>query len=173
MVALVIADATISSDGRYRYRLSRSWTDGPRMLFVMLNPSTADASVDDPTIRRCVRFAEREGCGSLEVVNLFGLRSSSPRALLEAVVDPVGADNLRHVRDAGELATGGVVVAWGAHPLATRQRVTATLSALFERSPALGVRALGTTSSGAPKHPLARGRHRIPDDAPLVAWRSR
>lgn len=71
--------ATISECGRYRYRLTRRFADGPCATFVMLNPSTADETIDDPTIRRCRNFAIREGCGGLVVVNLFAYRATDPR----------------------------------------------------------------------------------------------
>jgi hypothetical protein len=81
--------ATLSDCGRYRYRLWRRWADGPTVLFVMLNPSTADADVDDPTIRRCIGFARSWGAGALEVVNLYAWRATQP-AELKAAVGPVG-----------------------------------------------------------------------------------
>ncbi|TMF61888.1 MAG: DUF1643 domain-containing protein, partial [Chloroflexi bacterium] len=70
-----VRGATFSADRRYRYRLWRRW-DGARpvVAFVMLNPSTADARRDDPTIRRCIGFAKSWGFGGVEVVNLFAYR---------------------------------------------------------------------------------------------------
>lgn len=160
----MIGDATISEDGRYRYRLSRRWGPGPTMLFALLNPSTADGTAADPTLRRCIGFAAREGCEALEIVNPFALRASRPAKLLEAD-DPVGPENLEHLRRAGAVATGGVVLGWGAHPIMTRAIVARTLEAIYARTPALGPRCLGVTKSGAPRHPLyVRG------DAPLVPW---
>ena len=70
--------AIISPCGRYRYRLDRRWGDGRTMGFIMLNPSTADAENDDPTIRRCIGFAKREGCDAIAVVNLYALREGRP-----------------------------------------------------------------------------------------------
>ena len=97
---------------RYRYRLSRTWDPtGPVVAFVMLNPSTADAEVLDPTVRRCVGFARGWGFGSLEVVNLFAFRATDPRDLLRAAA-PVGAANDRAILDAAS-AADRVVVAWG------------------------------------------------------------
>jgi hypothetical protein len=155
--------ATISPNGRYRYLLGRRLADdGGRMLFVMLNPSTADADTDDATIRRCVGYARREGCGILEVVNLFAWRTVSPGELA-TVVDPVGPDNDRHIREAAARA-GPVVVAWGNPPFRlTRAAERAALVAgMLDRYWPL---ALGTTSTGQPVHPL---RQRA--DAPLRPW---
>src|SRR5438105_250311 len=74
--------AWFSPDKQYRYLLTRSWDHIPQaMTWIMLNPSTADAFRDDPTIRRCISFARREGCGSIRVVNLFALRATDPRDL--------------------------------------------------------------------------------------------
>lgn len=87
------SDAVISDDGLYRYLLERHWDDTTSSCtFVMLNPSTADALVDDPTIRRCVGFAKSFGCGSLRVVNLYAYRATKP-AELWTVDDPVGPAN--------------------------------------------------------------------------------
>lgn len=68
--------AEISECGTYRYTLTRKWGEGRKCVFIMLNPSTADATKDDRTIRRCIGFAKREGCGSLTVVNLYAYRAT-------------------------------------------------------------------------------------------------
>src|SRR5882757_2226662 len=74
-------DAVISDCGKYRYLLRRTWDHSkPRTLFVMLNPSTADAEIDDATIRSCIRLSKEMGYGSFEVVNIFGLRATDPKA---------------------------------------------------------------------------------------------
>lgn len=154
--------AVLSDCGRYRYTLTRRWAPGAPMLFVMLNPSTADASMDDPTIRRCIGFAKREGCGALEVVNLFAFRATDPAALSTAT-DPIGPDNDRHIVEAA--VRGGVIVAaWGASvPAALRTR-PAQVGRLL-RETRLRLWCLGMTSGGAPRHPLyVRG------DAALVPW---
>ena len=75
------SSAVLSECGLYRYRLDRRWADGPTCGFIMLNPSTADAEVDDPTIRRCIGFAKREACGALIVVNIYPLRATKPADL--------------------------------------------------------------------------------------------
>lgn len=142
--------AIVSDCGLYRYQLWRRWAHGPEMVFVMLNPSRADSVVDDPTLRRCIGFAKREGAGGLKVVNLFAYRSTSPKALARAE-DPIGPENDQHLCLA--LATpsdgewGMVVAAWGANPIApSRAPVVHQLRAsLF---------CLGRTACGAPRHPL-------------------
>jgi len=109
--------AVISDCGTYRYALARYWGPGPELAFVMLNPSTADASVDDPTIRRCMGFARRENLGGIVVANLFALRATDPSALKASHVFAFGAGNydaLTNVAlDAAESHLP-VVCAWGA-----------------------------------------------------------
>lgn len=81
--------ALLSGCGTYRYRLWRRWADGPKVLFIMLNPSTADANVDDQTIKKCIGFASGWGAGSIDVVNLYAYRATKPHDLRTAV-GPVG-----------------------------------------------------------------------------------
>lgn len=134
-------------DGEYRYRLSRTWDVGkPTLAWVMLNPSTADATEDDPTIRRCLGYSKDWGFGSLVVGNLFALRTKDPSDLRDHP-DPVGPENeeyLQAIVDEAEL----VVAAWGANgSLASRGReVAAALNA--------DLHALDTTQAGHPVHPL-------------------
>lgn len=143
-------DAVISDCGRYRYLLRRSWDyDRPRCLYVMLNPSTADAEVDDATIRSCTRLAKGFGYGSFEVINLFGLRATDPAELAKAD-DPIGPRNA-DVGDAAINRCDIVICAWGAHPIAER-RAHNMKSWVRGWKPA--AYCLGTTKSGAPKHPL-------------------
>lgn len=132
---------------RYRYLLRRTWGSGPRVAFVMLNPNTADAVNDDPSIRRCVGFARRWGFRSADVVNLFAYRTRDPRELARAA-DPVGPENDRYVRQAVARAEL-VVCAWGATTLA-RGRAAAFRDALAGRP----AQCLGRTKAGAPRHPL-------------------
>lgn len=149
--------ATLSDCGAYRYDLTRRWAPGPTALFVMLNPSTADADLDDPTIRRCVSFADREGCGKLAVVNLYALRSSKPAALLEHP-DPVGPRNAATIRRwlAGP-GTQLVVAAWGAFctsPAARRSGVARLHVEQLAADAGRNLLCLGHTKAGAPRHPL-------------------
>jgi hypothetical protein len=165
--------AEISADGRYRYTLEREWMTGEgTCLFVMLNPSTADATEDDPTIRRCVKFAQRWGYQRLAVGNLYAFRATDPDDLWKPD-GPVGeypccAGGDRHNRNdhhIEELAAEAdrVVVAWGANPGPIEWRRARVLEILAQ-SHGAPVLCLGTTANGSPTHPLARGRHRVPDD---------
>jgi hypothetical protein len=143
-------DAVISDCGRYRYLLRRTWdARRPRVLFVMLNPSSADAEIDDPTIRSCIRLSKSLGYGSFEVVNLFAFRSTQPDELQRAA-DPIGPNNDASIERA--IARCDLhVCAWGAHPMAER-RATRVRQLIRSHRPA--VFCLGKTKAGAPKHPL-------------------
>lgn len=145
--------ATFDGTGAYRYHLWREWDASlPPVTFVMLNPSTADAEGDDPTIRRCTGFARSWGYGRLHVVNLFAYRATSPRDLF-SVADPVGRDNEAWVRRAS--AATGVVVGWGNHG---RRMDPGTLRDL---APARAW-CLGVTAMGQPRHPLYVAATRLP-----------
>jgi hypothetical protein len=150
--------AIFDRSGRYRYRLWRRWGAGERVGFVMLNPSTADAERDDPTIRRCTGFARTWGFGSMVVVNLFALRSPDP-ARLRRAREPVGRDNDRHIIEAAG-ACDVVVLAWGMHGR-LRDRDRAVLDLLAGQA----LRCLGQTRAGQPRHPLY-----LPRAARLTAW---
>lgn len=156
--------AVISPCGTYRYQLGRRWGEGAAMLFVMLNPSTADAEIDDPTIRRCVGFAKREGLAGIDVMNLFAFRSPSPSEMRRAA-DPVGPDNddfLARMFLAASAWGAPVVAAWGAHGF--HKGRDAKVYALAKGQGVL-MQCLGVTNGGAPKHPLY-----LPADAPLIEW---
>jgi hypothetical protein len=121
----------------------------------MLNPSTADATVDDPTIRKCIGFSRRWRCGVLRVVNLFAFRTTDPRCL-KTVTDPVGPENLRWILRSVEAAERSrerstVVCAWGAH--GTHQNQDAAILRLLKRR-TIRLVALGRTKDGQPRHPL-------------------
>lgn len=146
-----LAAAVLNANRTHRYLLSRIWNTGrPPLGFVMLNPSTADAHVDDRTIGRCTAFARREKAGGLLVVNLFALRATQPRPALTEADDPVGPYNDSFIRHAAG-ACETLVVAWGSHGTLNRRgrRVT---DLLWDQGVAL--RCLGTTGSGQPRHPL-------------------
>lgn len=147
----VMADATFSACHRYRYSLTRFWEEGRHVLWVMLNPSTATAEEDDPTIRRCQGFARSWGYSGIVVANLFALRTSDPRRLYRDH-DPIGPDNDRRLGDMA--ASGGlglVVAAWGVHG-AYRARGGRVRAILENRRGQ--VHHLGLTQDGHPRHPL-------------------
>ena len=153
------AGATISRCGKFRYSLTREWLGGDGVVaFIMLNPSTADAMQDDPTIRRCIGFAKAWRYAGLEVVNLYAFRATRPADMF-AAEDPVGPENDAHIVEACARASM-VIVAWGAIAALRRDRVAAA-RAMIRR----GIYALGLTSAGEPRHPLyVRG------DAQPIRW---
>lgn len=149
--------AAISECGRFRYSLWRGWSDAPPCCFIMLNPSTADGEQDDPTIRRCVSFAQRWGCGELYVMNLFALRATDPKELLKHA-DRVGPDNDSWLKQDHQFKY--TVAAWGVHG-ELDHRADAVVKLLEGRA----IYCLGITKDGHPRHPLyVRG------DQPLMEY---
>lgn len=158
--------ADISECGRYRYRLWRDgWAgdDDRACLFVMLNPSTADAMTDDPTIRKCVGFCKRWGYGMLMVVNLFAFRSTKPAGLL-GVDDPCGPENDAFIRAEAD-AANRIVLAWGSHPevsdLMSRRRFE--VRRLIEQHWPKTI-VLGRAKDGNPRHPLMLAYETVPEN---------
>ncbi len=183
--------ARFSDDMTLRYRLGRSLTGEPlsltgtdgsslnaehlaayvggdRIAFLMLNPSTADAFQHDPTVGECIKRARQLGADVLEVVNLFALRSPYPADLRKRAHGSRGddADANREILHACRGAIM-VIAAWGNHG-ALDHRATVVREMLREHGIAL--HCLGLTEGGFPKHPLARGRHRIPGDLMPQEW---
>jgi len=146
------SDALLSDCGKFRYWLSRIWDrEKPSVCFVMLNPSAATATQDDPTIRRCFGFAIRLGCGQLMVCNLFAYRATNPHDLRRAGY-PVGPENDDWIRQcvAGRRMT---IAAWGAQAgPPVRDRIAQVRRLLREIG--LPICCLGTTKDGSPRHPL-------------------
>jgi len=149
-----VSGAAFSDDGVYRWRLWRTWGPGELMAWVMLNPSTADAEVNDPTIRRCMGFARREGYDGIEVVNLYGLRATKPKHLIDHP-DPEGPHNrLAWAEALYGPRIGIVIAAWGA--AATEKRLPPSRALWGYAGPPM--RCLGVTKDACPRHPLyARG----------------
>lgn len=174
MITYIESSATISNDRLYRYQLRRTWRNGPlrTATFIMFNPSTADALVDDRTIGRCASFAQSWGCDALKVVNLFAYRATNPRELLlraELGGDAVGPQNDTYLRLAITVATetkSPLVVAWGTFAdknVAAAKRVAWVCKELaYQQAEA---KCLKATKSGAPVHPLYQ-----PADCELHAW---
>lgn len=153
------SSAVLSADGQYRYELTRRWDNSTSTLtFVMLNPSTADASIDDPTIRRCIGFAQSAGFGGLRVLNLYAFRATQPKDMFRAI-DPVGPENDSYI--SGLFAGSTVIAAWGANARPDRVRQVRRLLANQR------ILCLGVTKDGHPKHPLY-----VPAAQPFVPFGS-
>ena len=144
-----LSEALYSDCGGYRYRLSRDWGEGPRIAFIMLNPSTASELRNDPTVARCEGRARRGGYGGFDVLNLFAFRATRPEDLRGAA-DPYGAANAETVvATAGKAAT--VVCGWGLHGAHLGQG--AAMRGLLAAS-GIPLWHLGLTRDLHPRHPL-------------------
>ena len=160
-----MADVMISRNGEngaafsecyeYRYALWRRWDEGkPTVMFIMLNPSTADAESDDPTIRKCRRYAESWGYGSLLVGNLFAWRATDPDDLRAACVageNTIGPGNDETLRVMAR-ESKKVVVAWG-NDGSMCGRSTQMREKIADLG-SLGLYALHINMTGEPRHPL-------------------
>jgi hypothetical protein len=162
--------AIVSSCGLYRYELRREWDDClPPYVSGMLNPSKADAEIDDPTIIRNWRRAEAMGCGSLIVWNLGAGRATDPDDW-KAMADPIGPENDAHIRriltECRE-RNGIAMVGWGAQGSFMGRAQTVMKIAV---EVGIAFRCLGTTKNGQPKHPLyiARSKSIVEWDGPVV-----
>jgi hypothetical protein len=182
MLIPVDRDATISACGRYRIRLVRRWGPGPLLLVVMFNPSLADASVDDPTITLLMHIAQHNGYGGFVVFNLCPLRSSSmpaafemlDRAQVDGDVDlrKVLWDNLGAlVQELESEDVKAALLAWGAMGWRAGSWYDVVMQELRMRADRRPVFHLGKCANGHPKHPMARGKHKVPKDAKLIPWR--
>lgn len=141
--------AQFSDCRKYRYALWRTWEKGGgHVLFVGLNPSTADEEVDDPTIRRCIGFAKRCGFGGIYMLNLFAYRATNPKELMRAPVNPIGDDNNLYLRKYHQ-PQGLNIACWGNHGL-LMNRADEVIELLGKES----LSCLGVTKTGQPKHPL-------------------
>ena len=146
----MVSSAIYSRCAAYRYSLTRVWDDaGPRVMFVMLNPSTADEVQNDPTVERCERRARHLGYGGFRVTNIFALRATDPRQM-RAAADPIGPDNDATLAQ-GCLWADDVIAAWGVHG-AHRGRGPEVAERLRAQSAPLYH--LGLSKDGHPRHPL-------------------
>jgi hypothetical protein len=135
--------AEISHEGKYRYELSRIWDEEkPKVLFIMLNPSTADAEVDDPTIRKIMKFAQSWGYGGVYVGNLYAFRSRDPKRL-KHTDDPIGPKNKTHIQRLLGL-TKKIIYAWG-----NNEKEPCWLRELVDTPYCIDI-----SKKGVPKHPL-------------------
>jgi len=154
---LTESNASFSPDRKYRFALWRFWDERPKIMFICLNPSTADEAKNDPTVTRCITFAHQWGYGGVYVCNIFGLRSTNPKELYSEY-DPVGRGNdlvMRVVRQ----KVIKCVAAWGNHGVLKDRwvRVVEKLAPLW---------CFGLTKIGQPKHPLY-----LRSDTELEFWK--
>lgn len=165
--------AVISPCSLYRYILTRTWDPSlTPLVFCMLNPSTADAFQNDPTIRKCIGFARRMGHGGIVVVNLFAYRSTNPDVLNDPPVDVdmIGPDNDAWIKHAFGLGSREPVLAWGsfAHgavPVRV-QRVVELAHQMAATTYAIGV----NEKSNTPRHPLMTAYATPRQKWPPVQW---
>ena len=138
--------AVFSDCRTWRYVLWRVWDDDkPEWNFIGLNPSTADETKDDPTIRRCITFAKREGAGGIYMTNIFAFRATDPKTMKDAR-DPVGPENEKYLSGTNKLSSKSIAC-WGAHGGYQNQgsMIRGLLYDLW---------CFGLTKQGYPKHPL-------------------
>lgn len=171
--------AVISKCGNFRWKLTREWAEGPKVCYIGHNPSTADATTEDPTTRAWAHFAKANGYGGYIAVNLYPYRTSDP-ALCRRWADFENNGPDWYARDAmmenielvGAVAkqSGIVVASWGA--IAQDETMVDKIIEEIQSgdAPYPDIYCLGMTANGAPKHPLARGRHRIPRDQKFIPW---
>jgi len=144
----VFSDPDFPERSLYRYTLERRWNDwGPSLLWILLNPSTADAQTDDPTNRRGINFSRDWGYGACVFVNLFAYRTPKPK-LMKGAINPIGPANDAHIWDQTEKCDD-IIVAWGVNG-AYLNRHSEILHLLRNHE----LLCLGTTQRGYPKHPL-------------------
>lgn len=169
--------AALSPCGRYRYHLTRRWSHlVDPVVFLLLNPSTADAVKDDPTVKRCIGFARDWGAGGVTIVNLFALRATKPTELLRAHSlreDVVGPEANQHLR-ATFAGASEVVCGWGAYGqdfVLERAQEVMGMAAGNDR---IRWSCLGRTQDGHPAHPLYLdgATPRAPFDLSHDAWPS-
>lgn len=156
-----LSDADFSPCRTWRYTLYRVWDKGKSyVMFIGLNPSTADERRNDPTVRRCMGYAREWGYGALVMTNIFAFRATDPK-VMKAAKDPVGPENDSWLQRKAETA-GIVVAAWGTHGV-HRGREDAVRLMFIQRK--VRLMCLGKTKGGHPKHPLY-----LPKDAKPVPW---
>lgn len=163
--------AVLSECGRYRYFLRRIWdADLPLLAVCMLNPSSADAEKDDPTVRKLTNVATRWGYGGLAIVNLYPLRASKPSVIWDS---PDRADNgndewLDAIIKEAESNGNKLLVAWGND--GNYEGLADQFIERVKQASNVELITLGLTGDGHPRHPMALGKGRVPDDQNIVGW---
>ncbi len=160
----VFGDAAFDETRTYRYSLTRRWDSGSgSVCWIMLNPSTADERVLDPTIRRCVQFSRSWGYDGLEVVNAFAYRSTDPKKMFAFTGDIIGRDNDEAIFIAME-RNQLCIAAWGANIAKRPGREDAIIGLACDAGASL--MALKISSTGRPYHPLY-----LPGDLTPIEYR--
>ena len=149
------SDAKISPCKKYRYSLTRKWSTAAELAFIMLNPSTADASEDDNTIKKCCHFAKTHSYGGIKVLNIFAYRATDPDELIRKAkedFDIVGPENDKELENLFAYQPGRIVVAWGVprHPLVAKRIVKVLDMIPSSRR----LYCLGISDGGYPRHPF-------------------
>lgn len=145
----LISDAVFSPCRKYRYSLTRVWAQlRHTVVFIMLNPSTANEHRSDPTVTRCINYARAWGYGAVTVGNIFAFRSTNP-ASLRTVDDPIGPDNNMHLEEIADMADM-VVCAWGNHGDYLGRSMDVVK--LLQKHDLYGLKV--TSGKGQPGHPL-------------------
>lgn len=153
----MIGSATFSSCEKYRYTLSRDWSDSDdkkRILFIMLNPSTADANKFDPTVKRCYTYAVKWGYNVMDVGNIYAYRATDPKDMLNAQkngIDIVGQDNDVSIQTMCDKADR-IVCAWGSHGWSKHRAIAIknVLKCWYQHKTSC----LKKCKDGSPSHPL-------------------
>lgn len=152
---LMERSAILDESGRYRLLLTRRWARGPSVTWIMLNPSTADGDVDDPTILRCIEFSTRWGYSGLQVVNVFAYRATDPAALMRTE-QPIGPwSEFKRLFESALLEGSLTIAAWGAYKARSgdwKEHVDSLMREHCDRGHTIFC--LGETANGSPKHPL-------------------
>lgn len=165
-------DAVLSDCRKYRFFLERSWKDDlPKLPVCMLNPSTGDAEKDDTTIRRLTHFATNWGYGGLAIVNLYPLRASKPSVMWasEGRSHEHNEQWLDAIIVTAENNGNKLLAAWG-NDGAWEGAADKFIQRVEERSKLVDLVTLGRTAHGNPRHPMALGRARVPDDQSMEVW---
>lgn len=159
---IIRSTAEFSPCRRWRYSLFREFDGGSNCIaFIGLNPSTADETTNDPTVSRCIRFAQQWGYGSMYMLNIFAWRDTDPRGM-KAAKDPVGPGNHDEILTICG-AVGTVVACWGVHG-AFLQRGQSVANELLLNG--VQLQCFGITKDGHPKHPLY-----LRADSTLISFR--
>lgn len=173
----ILRSAVISDCSRFRFSLKRTWgasADGRLVVWLMLNPSTADHQSDDPTVKRCIQFSNAWGFDGLEIINLYPFRASRPADLWAWLNGPMHSgdrqaliDNLKYIEAAASRAEMRVA-AFGTDVLS---RGMQSLLPQWDALRGAGeVYCLGLSPSGGPLHPMARGKYRVQDGVSPLSY---